>query len=314
MRHIQRENQSQVTEFIILGFSDYPDLQLLLFMSFLFIYLVTLMGNIAILSLMCIDSRLHKPMYFFLCNLGILDLCLTSCTIPKMLSIFLMDNKAISFLGCMIQLYLLMTFTGVELYLLTAMSYDRFVAICNPLRYSVIMNKKVCVLLSASSWLAGFLDIVPHCVSLSYSSYCGHNVIDHLFCDFQTVVKLACSDISDIKQLMNTLNTSLILTCVLLIFTSYVRIISAILKIQSVEGRHKAFSTCSSHLTVICIYSAAVFFVYMRPLSETTSPGDKLFDALYSTLIPMLNPIIYSLRNKDVKAAVKKGLQGRTGG
>ncbi|XP_030042660.1 olfactory receptor 5A2-like [Microcaecilia unicolor] len=301
-------------EFIILGFSDYPNLQVLLFMVFLSIYLVTLMGNLTILTLMCVDSRLHTPMYFFLCNLGILDVCFSSCTIPKMLSIFLMDNKRISFVGCMTQLYLLMSFSSVEFFLLTAMAFDRYVAICNPLRYSVIMSKRVCALLSASSWVIGFLDALPHSVSISYSSFCGHNMIDHLFCDFQTMVQLSCSDTFAIKLLMNTLNLFLALVSLFLILTSYSYIISSILKMQSVKGRYKVFSTCSSHLTVVSLYSGVTVFVYLTPISESAKSVHKLLDASYSTLIPMLNPIIYSLRNKDIKAALKKGMEERTGG
>ncbi|XP_030042637.1 olfactory receptor 510-like [Microcaecilia unicolor] len=311
---LQRGNQTQVIEFIILGFSDYPDLQILLFVVFLCIYLVTLMGNIIILTLMCIDSRLHTPMYFFLSNLAILDVCLTSCTLPKMLSIFLMDNKHISFRGCITQLYLLMSLTCVEFYLLTAMAYDRYVAICNPLRYSVIMNKWVCALLSAGSWIAGFLGVLPHSVSISHYSFCGHNMIDHLFCDFRSLLKISCSDTSFLTLLTNTLNLGLALVIILLILTSYSRIISSILKMQSTKGRHKTFSTCSSHLIVVCMYFGTAFFVYLRPMSKSIRSVDKLFDALYSTLIPMFNPIIYSLRNKDIKAALKKGIQGRTGG
>ncbi|XP_030042643.1 olfactory receptor 5V1-like [Microcaecilia unicolor] len=313
-RHVQRGNQTQVTEFIILGFSDYPNLQILLFMVFLTIYLVTLMGNLTILTLMCIDSRLHTPMYFFLGNLAILDVGLISCTIPKMLSIFLMDNKGISFLGCLTQLYLLMSFTCVEFCLLTVMAYDRFVAICNPLRYSVIMNKMVCTLLSATSWAVGFLEVVPHSVYLSHYSFCGHNVINHLFCDFRTLLKLSCSDTSFLTLLKFTLNLFLVLVSLVFILTSYSQIISSILKMQSVKGRYKAFSTCSSHLIVVSMYFGTAFFVYLRPMSKSERSVDKLFDALYSTLIPMLNPIIYSLRNKDIKAALKKGMEGRTRG
>ncbi|XP_030042658.1 olfactory receptor 497-like [Microcaecilia unicolor] len=311
---MQRGNQTQVTEFIILGFSDYPDLQMLLFMVFLCIYLVTLMGNLTILTLMCVDSRLHTPMYFFLSNLGILDVCLTSCTLPKMLSIYLMDDNRISFVGCMTQLYLLMSFTSVEFFLLTAMAFDRYMAICNPLRYSVIMNKRVCSLLCTSSWVIGFLDVLPHSVSISYSSFCGHNMIDHFFCDFQTILQLSCSDNSSIKLLMNTLNLSLAMVSLVLILTSYSFIISSIVKMQSVKGRYKVFSTCSSHLTVVSLYSVAAVFVYVIPVSESAKSVHKLLDTSYSTVIPMLNPIIYSLRNKDIKAALKKGMEGRTGG
>ncbi|XP_030042639.1 olfactory receptor 1J4-like [Microcaecilia unicolor] len=309
---LQRRNQTQVTEFIILGISDYPDLQIVLFIVFLFIYLVTLIGNLTILTLMCFDSRLHTPMYFFLCNLAILDLCLTSCTIPKMLSIFLMSNQSISFWGCMTQLYLLMSFTGMDFYLLTAMAYDRYVAICNPLRYSVIMNKRVCALLSFISWVVGFLDVLPHGLYISHFSFCGHNMINHLFCDFQTILKLSCSDTSVIKLLIKTIDVCLALVALVLLLTSYSHIISSILKMQSVKGRYKAFSTCSSHLTVVSMYFGTVFFVYVRPMSKNVTSVDKLLDASYNTVIPMFNPIIYSLRNKDIKAALKKVMKGRT--
>ncbi|XP_029435902.1 olfactory receptor 5V1-like [Rhinatrema bivittatum] len=308
---MQTENQTQVTEFLIQGFSDHPNLQALIFIVFLFIYLVTLTGNLTILILMCIDLRLHKPMYFFLTNLAILDICFTSMTLPKLLAISLTESKTISFKACMAQLYLVMVCASGEFYLLCAMAYDRYVAICNPLRYSVVMNKRVCILLSASSWLAAFLDSLPHSVSISYSSFCGHNVINHFFCDFQTLLKLSCSDTSMIKLLMVTLNLSLVLGLLIFILTSYIYIISTILKIQSVEGRHKAFSTCSSHLTVIVIYSGTVLFVYMRPFTMDTRPEDKLFGVLFNVIIPMLNPIIYSLRNKDVKDALRKAMSGR---
>ncbi|XP_029442448.1 olfactory receptor 1052-like [Rhinatrema bivittatum] len=310
-RDMQTENQTQVTEFLIQGFSDHPNLQALIFIVFLFIYLVTLTGNLTILILMCIDLRLHKPMYFFLTNLAILDICFTSMTLPKLLAISLTESKTISFKACMAQLYLVMVCASGEFYLLCAMAYDRYVAICNPLRYSVVMNKRVCILLSASSWLAAFLDSLPHSVSISYSSFCGHNVINHFFCDFQTLLKLSCSDTSMIKLLMVTLNLSLVLGLLIFILTSYIYIISTILKIQSVEGRHKAFSTCSSHLTVIVIYSGTVLFVYMRPFTMDTRPEDKLFGVLFNVIIPMLNPIIYSLRNKDVKDALRKAMSGR---
>ncbi|XP_029435745.1 olfactory receptor 1F1-like [Rhinatrema bivittatum] len=310
MSSLQRENQTEVKEFIILGFSEHLTRQNLLFVVFLSIYLVTLLGNLTLLTVMCIDSRLHKPMYFFLSNLAVLDICLSSSTLPKMLAIFLMD-KAISFQACMTQLYLLMSFTSVEFFLLSVMAYDRYVAICNPLHYSVIMNMRVCIPLSAGCWALGFLDVLPHSVSIIYVSFCGHNVINHLFCDFHTMLKLSCSDTSTIKLLMLTLNLFLALGSILLILTSYAQIISAILKIQSVDGRWKAFSTCSSHLIVVSIYSGTVVFTYGRPKNKNTTQADKLFDALYNTLIPMVNPIIYSLRNKDVKAALMKGTQGR---
>ncbi|XP_030042642.1 olfactory receptor 1361-like [Microcaecilia unicolor] len=314
MRERQRANQSHVTEFIILGFSDYPDLRILFFMVFLCIYLVTLMGNLTILTLIYIDSHLHTPMYFFLCNLAILDVCFSSCTIPKMLSIFLMDNKRISFVGCMTQLYLLMSFTCVEFFLLTAMAFDRYVAICNPLRYLIVMNKRVCALLSGTAWVVGYLNVLPHVVLISHYSFCGHNIINHFFCDYTTILKISCSDRSVLKLLGRTLNLGLTATSLVFILTSYSHIFSSILKMQSVKGRSKAFSTCSSHLIVVCMYSGTAFFVYLRPGSNNASLIVKLFDALYGTLIPMLNPIIYSLRNKDIKAALKKGMEGRTGG
>nr|XP_033780495.1 olfactory receptor 5V1-like [Geotrypetes seraphini] len=303
---MQSRNQSTVTDFLILGFSDLPNLQMLIFVVFLSIYLITLTGNIIILTLTCIDSRLHKPMYFFLCNLAILDISYTSDTLPKMLVITLTANKAISFQACMTQLYLIMSFTGVEFYLLTAMAYDRFVAICNPFRYSVIMNKRVCALLATSSWIGGFLDALPHIVLTARATFCGNNKLNHFFCDLQTLLKLSCSDVSIIQILMTSLNLCLVMGCFLLTLTSYVYIISAILKINSKEGRRKTFSTCSSHFTIVVIYYVTVLSVYMRPVNMNTMPGEKLFGALYNAVIPMLNPIIYSLRNKDVKDALRK--------
>nr|XP_033780499.1 olfactory receptor-like protein OLF1 [Geotrypetes seraphini] len=314
MNDLEMDNKTLDTEFLVLGFSDQEHLQGLLFAVFLSIYLVNLIGNLAILTLVFFESGLHKPMYFFLGNLAILDICLSSSTLPKMLVLSLRKSKAVPFSECMAQLYLIMAFTSTEFFLLAAMAYDRYAAICSPLHYSMIMNKRVCGILVASSWISGFLCVLPHSIWMCLSSFCGHNTIDHFFCDLQTLLKLSCSDTSVIEMLLVTLNMGLATGCFLLILVSYFYIISSILKIRSVEGRRKAFSTCSSHLTVVIIYSITVLLVYVRSRSMNTLPGDKLFGVLYNAVIPMLNPIIYSLRNKEVKSALMKGTRRKTVG
>ncbi|XP_030042668.1 olfactory receptor-like protein OLF1 [Microcaecilia unicolor] len=314
MSDMEMDNKTLDTEFLVLGFSNQPILQGLFFAVFLSIYLVNLIGNVAILTLVFVNLGLHKPMYFFLSNLAILDICLSSCTLPKMLVLSLRKSKSVPFSECMTQLYLIMAFTSTEFFLLAAMAYDRYAAICSPLHYSMIMNKRVCGVLVASSWMSGFLCVLPHSIWMCLSSFCGHNTIDHFFCDLQTLLKLSCSDTSVIEMLLVTLNMGLATGCFLLILVSYFYIISSILKIRSAEGRRKAFSTCSSHLTVVIIYSITVLLVYVRSRSMNTLPGDKLFGVLYNAVIPMLNPIIYTLRNKEVKSALMKGARRKTVG
>ncbi|XP_030050876.1 olfactory receptor 1361-like [Microcaecilia unicolor] len=304
--HAGKENKTSVTEFILLGFSDHPHLQLFISVTVFLIFLMSVLGNLMFLMLVCADSHLQKPMYFFLSNLSFLDICNTSVTLSTLLHSLLTGEKLISFSLCMAQLYFFICFTSIEFFLLAVMAYDRYVAICNPLRYMLVMNRKVCVLLASSSWVIGFMDSVPHVFLTSQFSFCKGNEINHFYCDFTVLMKLSCSDILTLEIVLFTEGVILAVIPSVLTLTSYVHIISTILKIQSAKGRHKAFSTCSSHLTVVLLFYGTLMSVYMRPASMYSPDQDKLFSLLYTALIPMLNPIIYSMRNEEVKKALRK--------
>ncbi|XP_030042680.1 olfactory receptor 5AP2-like [Microcaecilia unicolor] len=304
-------NQTSVTEFILLGFSDHPLLQGLICWMVLLVYLVSVLGNFVFLMLMCADPHLHKPMYFFLSNLSILDICCPSVTLPKLLDTFLAQSKSISFHACMTQLFFFQSFTGTELFLLSAMAYDRYVAICNPLRYSLIMKKSICILLAGGSWVIGCLEILPIAHMISKLFYCGSNEINHFFCDPSVLMKLSCSDPYKVEILILVEGTTVAFIPFLLTLMSYIFIINSILKIQCTEGRHKVFSTCSSHLTSVVLFYGTILCLYMRPTSMYSPAQDKLFSLLYTALIPMLNPIIYSLRNREIKNTLSK-IQSKT--
>ncbi|XP_029435819.1 olfactory receptor 5B12-like [Rhinatrema bivittatum] len=300
------ENMTMVTEFIILGLSDNPQLQIPLFLVFLLIYVITLLGNLAIITVTCADPHLHTPMYFFLSNLSLTDICCTSTITPKLLRIFLSGDKTISYAGCFLQLYFFMGPTCVEIFLLTAMAYDRYAAICDPLRYSLIMSQRVCVLLTAASWIIGFLPTGAITASVSRLSFCASNVINHFFCELMPLLKLSCSDTAGPEIILFFEAALISLPAFLVTLISYIYIISAILRIRSAEGKLKAFSTCSSHLTVVSIYYLSLFSMYLRPTSTYSKEQGKILSVLYTTLTPMLNPIIYSLRNMEVKNALRK--------
>ncbi|XP_029435729.1 olfactory receptor 13F1-like [Rhinatrema bivittatum] len=299
------ENHTIVTEFLFLGFSDFPELQLPLF---LFLYLMTVLLNLLIICIVCADQHLHTPMYFFLANLSALDICTLTTILPKLLPNFLTNNSYISFSGCILQMYCYYMCVDTEILLLTAMAFDRYVAICNPLRYTIIMNKRVCVLLAAVTWVTGALEPVPHSVIISQFSFCDSNVINHFFCEITAVLKLSCTDTFVLDTM--TLAASVIsgLTPFHLTLTSYVFIISTILKIKSAEGKSKAFSTCFSHLTVIILLYGTMIGIYMEPSSGDSTKSNKLPTAVYIFTLPLLNPLIYSLRSKELKVALKKAL------
>nr|XP_033779204.1 olfactory receptor 1F1-like [Geotrypetes seraphini] len=299
------------TEFTLLGFSDYPHLQFYISVAIFLTFLISVLGNCLFLILMCSDAHLQKPMYFFLSNLSVLDTCNTLVTLSSMLDNFLTGNSSISFSECMTQLYFFMAFTSTEFFLLSVMAYDRYVAICNPLRYTVIMSKRVCALLAAASWITGFLDMVPVSIMMSQFSFCDASIINHFFCDLTALLKLSCSDNHNIQTVLFVDGSTVGLIPFLSTLASYIYIISTILKIHSSEGRRKAFSTCSSHLTVVLLFYATTICVYMRPTSMYSPNQDKVFALLYTALIPMLNPIIYSLRNQEVKNAMKKIIGGK---
>ncbi|XP_032656185.1 olfactory receptor 6N1-like [Chelonoidis abingdonii] len=301
-------NQTVVTEFIFLGFGDLPDLQILLFLMFLMIYIATVSGNIIIIALVVADQHLHTPMYFFLGNLSCLETCYTSTILPQMLANLLIGEKTISFSGCFTQLYFFCALAATECYLLAAMSYDRYLAICKPLHYSAIMNSRFCLQLAAGSWLNGCLATVIFVLFMSHLIFCGPNEIDHFFCDLIPLIKLSCSDTYLIVLLDFVLAYVFTLPPFLLTLTSYMCILTTILRIPSTTGRQKAFSTCSSHLIVVTIYYGTLMVVYMLPKRDTLSFLNKVLSLCYTVLTPLVNPLIYSLRNREVKEALSKAV------
>uniref|UniRef100_A0A4X2K9R8 Olfactory receptor n=1 Tax=Vombatus ursinus TaxID=29139 RepID=A0A4X2K9R8_VOMUR len=298
-------NQTVVLEFFLLGLSKHPNVENVLFVLCLGIYLVILLGNSSLIILSILDSNLHTPMYFFLSNLSFMDIFGTSSFVPFMLVNFLSVRKTISFPGCALQMYLTHALGTTECVLLAMMAYDRYVAICNPLRYTIIMNMRVCVQLAALSWIVGSVNSLLQTILVLRLSFCGNNIIDHFFCEILAVLKLACVDISLNAFVMIVAVTLVTLTPVLLIIISYMFILTTILRLNSVEGRKKAFSTCSAHLAVVIIFYGTILFMYSKPKAKDPD-SDKLIALFYGAVTSMLNPIIYSLRNKEVKAAVKK--------
>ncbi|XP_075415123.1 olfactory receptor 13D1 [Tenrec ecaudatus] len=301
-------NLSAVTEFFLVGLSQYPELQFFLFMVCLIMYIIILLGNSLLILISLLDSRLHTPMYFFLGNLSFLDICYTSSSIPPMLIIFGSERKSISFVGCALQMVVSLALGCTECLLLAVMAYDRYMAICNPLRYSIIMNRMLCVQMASWSWIIGSLTSIVQTVLTMLLPFCGNNVIDHLTCELLALLKLVCSDISINVLVMTVANVVILVIPLLLIFISYVFILSTILRLNSTEGKKKAFSTCSAHLTVVILFYGSALFMYMKPKSKDTKTSDEIIGMSYGVVTPMLNPIIYSLRNKEVKEAVKKVL------
>ncbi|XP_029435753.1 olfactory receptor 5B21-like [Rhinatrema bivittatum] len=293
------KNMTMVTEFIILGLSDNPQLQIPLFLVFL-------LGNLVIITVTCADPRLHTPMYFFLSNLSLTDICYSSTIVPKLLEIFLLENKTITYSRCFVQLFFFLGSTSVEAFLLTAMAYDRYAAVCDPLHYSIIMSQRLCVLLATTSWMIGFLNSGTITASVTRLSFCDSNMINHIFCDLMPLLKLSCSDTAGPETVLFVEGALISVPVFLVTLTSYKYIIAAILRIHSVEGTRKAFFTCSSHLTVVSLYYLSLFFMYLRPNSTYSLEKGKIMSVLYKAFIPMLNPIIYSLRNKEVKNALRK--------
>ncbi|XP_069057596.1 olfactory receptor 1F1-like [Pleurodeles waltl] len=304
-----KSNQTFVSQFYILGLSQSSDIQLLIFILFSFMYLMTLLGNIVIITIICIDSHLQKPMYYFLMVLSLLDICLTSVTMPKMLSICSTGDNSISFSACILQYYFCFSFISTEFYLLSVMACDRYVAICIPLRYSALMSNRAVILLAVASWILGFLDTIPHTVLISTLSYCRSNEIDHFFCDHNALLKLSCTDTYFIDLATIGEGMVVVLGPFMLTVTSYMLIISNIVKIPSSTGRQKAFSTCSSHLTAVILFYGTEAAVYMAPTSAASQEKPKIITVLFTIVIPLLNPCIYSLRNKDVKRAVAKSIE-----
>nr|XP_033799907.1 olfactory receptor 6C3-like [Geotrypetes seraphini] len=309
MEEILQMNYTDVTEFIILAFFELPEMQLLLFLVFLIIYVMSLTGNLLIIITVCSDSHLHSPMFFFLINLSFLEICYVTVTVPKLLAVLIAQNNSISFTQCIIQMYLFMVCTDTEAYLLTAMAYDRYIAICKPLHYTIIMNKKVCIILAIVSWMIGFLDVAPQVTLISQSFFCKSNEINHFFCDMTALMTLSCSGTTAIENINYIVGILLGSTSFLLIIISYVYIISTVLKLHSAKSRHKTFSTCSSHLTVVLLFYGTTVAVYLRPQSAYSMNLNKLLTVVYITVIPLFNPLIYSLRNKELKEILCKTIR-----
>uniref|UniRef100_G3UL30 G-protein coupled receptors family 1 profile domain-containing protein n=1 Tax=Loxodonta africana TaxID=9785 RepID=G3UL30_LOXAF len=299
-----RKNCTSLTEFILLGLGDALELQITLFLLFVVIYTLTVLGNVGMILLIRVDSRLHTPMYFFLANLSFVDVCYSSTITPKMLVDLLSEKKTISFAGCFLQMYFFIALATIECILFGLMAYDRYVAICNPLLYSLIMSRTVCLKMAAGAFTAGLLNSMVNTSYVSSLPFCGSNIIHHFFCDSTPLFKLCCSDTRLNESIISTFAGVNMVGTLLVILTSYSYILFSIFRMHSGEGRCKAFSTCASHLTAIILFYATAIYTYLRPRSSYSLSQDEVASVFYTVVIPMLNPLIYSLRNKEVKKAL----------
>ena len=300
---INMENASSVKEFILLGLSQNQGVQKICFVIFLFFYMIIVAGNLLIVITVISSQRLNSPMYFFLCFLSLVDICYSSVTAPKMIADFLVENKTISFVGCIAQLFAVHFFACTEIFILTMMAYDRYIAICRPLHYTTLMTRRVCGQLVIGAWVGGFLHSIVQTLLITQLPFCGPNKIDHYFCDVHPLLQLACTDTYAVGIIV-VANTGMItLICFFILVLSYVVILLS-LRSQTAEGRHKALSTCGSHITVVILFFGPCTFIYIRPSSNTSE--DKSVALFYTVITPMLNPLIYTLRNEEVKSAMRK--------
>ncbi|XP_051022998.1 olfactory receptor 5W2-like [Acomys russatus] len=294
------------TDFVFLGLSVRQDVQQGLFVFFLLVYGITVTANLGMILLIQLDSRLHTPMYYFLSNLSFCDICYSSTVSPKMLADLLSDQKRIAYNLCAIQMYFFGAFADIECLMLAVMAYDRYVAICNPLLYAIAMSKEVCTKLVALVYVVGFVDSAIHTCLTFRLTFCNSNVINHFFCDIPPLLALSCSDTFTNEIVMFSFIGCVVGCSIVTVFLSYCYIIATICRMNSAEGRRKAFSTCASHLMAVAIFHGTLLFMYFRPSSSYSMDTDKMASVFYTVVIPMLNPLIYSLRNKDVKGALKK--------
>ncbi|XP_011912898.1 PREDICTED: olfactory receptor 1A1 [Cercocebus atys] len=301
---MRENNQSSTLEFILLGVTGQQEQEDFFYILFLFIYPITLIGNLLIILAICSDVRLHNPMYFFLSNLSLVDIFFSSVTIPKMLANHLLGSKSISFEGCLTQMYFMIALGNTDSYILAAMAYDRAVAISCPLHYTTIMSPRSCVLLVVGSWVIGNANGLPHTLLTASLSFCGNQEVANFYCDITPLLKLSCSDIHFNVKMMYV-GVGVFSVPLLCIIVSYVRVFSTVLQVPSTKGMLKAFSTCGSHLTVVSLYYGTVMGMYFRPLTNY-SLKDAVITIMYMAVTPMLNPFIYSLRNRDMKAALRK--------
>ncbi|XP_004394603.1 PREDICTED: olfactory receptor 10A3 [Odobenus rosmarus divergens] len=303
---MKRQNQSSVVEFILLGFSNFPELQEQLFGVFLVVYLVTLLGNAIIIVSISLEQSLHVPMYLFLQNLSVVDVSFSAVIMPEMLVVLSTEKMSITFAGCFAQMYLILFFGGAECFLLGAMAYDRFAAICHPLSYTMIMNKRAFMKLVMFSWVSGVLVATVQTTWVFSFSFCGPNEINHISCETPAVLELACADSFLFEIYAFTGTILIVMVPFVLILLSYIRILFAILKMPSATGRQKAFSTCASHLTSVTLFYGTASVTYLQPKSGYSPETKKLMSLSYSLLTPLLNPLIYSLRNSEMKKALMK--------
>ncbi|XP_039357758.1 olfactory receptor 5A1-like [Mauremys reevesii] len=302
------KNQTTVTEFILLGLSSDPQMQIFFFLVFLVIYLITLGGNIVIMLVIRADSHLHIPMYFFLFHLSFVDICYSSVIVPNMLMTFLAEHRTISVIGCIAQMFFMILSGATEAFILSAMAYDRYAAICDPLHYMETMSTRICVQLVSGAWAIGFFHALLNTVFALKLHFCGPSQISHFSCELPPLLRLSCTDTLTNQVVLLTSVVIIGSSSFLLTLISYIHIISTILRIRSAEGRHKAFSTCSSHLIVVGLLYLTALLQYTKPRSISSLVLDEVFSIQYSILTPMLNPIIYSLKNKEMKTAIRKML------
>ncbi|XP_077320400.1 olfactory receptor 5G9-like [Lithobates pipiens] len=306
LKVMEENNQTSQERFILLGLSNVPYLQVICFLVFLLMYIITLSGNLLLIIVVRINPKLQTPMYFFLSNLSIIDIFFSSSIVPKLLINTLAIDKSISLIGCALQMYFSLSLGATECVILAVMAYDRFAAICRPLHYNTIMNKALCFSLAAGSWSICFLNSAMHVVLTFRLPYCKSHHVKHFFCEMPPFFRMSCRN-TLFNEMLMYIGAGIIVMCSFcLTLISYIHIISTIMKIRSSHGRHKAFSTCASHLTVVSLYYGTLMFMYMRPRSTYSAEIDKTVSILYTAVTPMLNPIIYSMRNKDVKDTITK--------
>ncbi|KAM9659437.1 LOW QUALITY PROTEIN: olfactory receptor 5J3-like [Trichechus inunguis] len=305
-------NHTGVKEFLLVGLTENPNWQIPLFLLFTLIYFITLVGNWGMIILIWLSVRLHTPMYFFLSNLSFCDICYSTIFTPKMLVNFLSEHKSSTSSGCVLQSFFFAVYVTTEAILLSVMAYDRYVAIANPLLYTVIMTQRVCIQMVLVSYLGGLINSLTQTIGLLKLDFCGPNIVNHYFCDIPPLLRLSCSDAHTNEMLLLIFSGVIAMFTFIIIMVSYVCIIIAIQRIHSAEGRHKAFSTCASHLTAVTLYYGSVTFSYIQPSSQYSLEQEKVSAVFYTLVIPMLNPLIYSLRNRDVKDGKRSILRKRT--
>ncbi|XP_057584321.1 olfactory receptor 5B2-like [Hippopotamus amphibius kiboko] len=300
------ENNTEITEFILLGLTSAPELQIPLFITFTLIYLFNVVGNLGMIVLILMDSRLHTPMYFFLSNLSLVDFCYSTAVTPKVMAGFLIRDKVISYNACAAQMFFFVALATVENFLLASMAYDRYAAVCKPLHYTITMTTSMCSGLAIGSYVYSFLTASIHIRDIFSLSFCMSNLVHHFFCDVPAVMALSCSDRHHSELILVFVTSFNIFFALLVILISYLFIFMTILKMHSAEGYQKALSTCASHLTTVSVFYGTAIFVYSQPSSSHSMDTDKIASVFYTMVIPTLNPLVYSLRNKEVKRAFKK--------